>query len=142
MTTQAQIGFGTLFQLFESPSWVTIGEVTNISMPPLQRDAIEATHTESTEGWREFIPGLKNAGEVKVEMNFVPASDSDQRLRNTFDTDVLGQFRIVFDTPVSPTEAITFEGIITNYEVTGPIADKMTASVTIKVSGKATWGVP
>ena len=142
MTTNAQIGYGTLFQIFESPAWVTLGEVTSIMMPPLQRDTHDATHTESPGQWREFIPGLKNAGEVKIEMNFVPASETDQRIRDTFDSDVVPQFRIVFDTPVSPTEAITFSGIVTNYEATGPIADKMVATLTVKVSGAVTWGVP
>lgn len=143
MTTNAAIAYGTLMQILESPNnWVTLGEVTSINMPSLQRDTHDATHMESPEAWREFIPGLKNAGEVKLELNFVPASATDQRIRDTFDTDVVPQWRIVFSVPTSPNEAITFSAIVTNYEVTGPVADKMTASLTMKISGKAIWGQP
>jgi predicted secreted protein len=143
MTTNAKIGYGNLFQLFQAApanDFVTVAEVTSITMPPQQRDAIEATHTESPEGWREFIPGLKNAGEVKLEMNFVAASDSDSLIRSTFDSDDLTRARILFRSPDSPTEAITMDVIVTNYEVSGPIADKMVASVTLKISGKPVWG--
>ena len=140
MTTNAKIGFGSLFEIFDNGDYVTVGEVTNITPPPLSRDAHDATHTESTEGWREFIPGLKNAGEIKIEMNFVPSSASDALIREQFDSDSLTQCRIKFPAGISPAEALTLQAIVTNYETTGPIADKMSASLTLKVSGKPTWG--
>jgi predicted secreted protein len=140
MTTEAVIGYGTLFQIFEDPVWTTLGEVTSITLPSLQRDAVEATHMQSPDAWREFIPGLKNAGEVKIEMNFVPASATDEKIRATFATNTVPQFRIALNTPASPTEAVIFSGIVTNYEVTGPLADKMAATLTVKVSGAVTWG--
>ena len=100
MATNARIGHKTLFQLFDqtvSPAaWFTVGEVKNITPPSFARDAVDATHTESPEAWREFIPGLKDAGEITAELNLVPDSDSTEKLLGTFDSDDLQQARILF----------------------------------------------
>jgi predicted secreted protein len=135
MTTNAAIGFGTLFQLSVASVFTTLGEVTSITMPNLARDAVDATHTESTGGWREFIPGLKDPGEVKIEMNFDPDGNTDQIIRDTFDSDSLQIGRIVFPSPSSPTEGVEFDCIVTGYEVEVPLDDKMGATLTLKVSG-------
>jgi predicted secreted protein len=140
MTTQARIGFGTVFQIQDqdaSPvAYVTVGEVTNITLPNLTRDAVDATHTESTGGWREFIPGLRDAGEVSIEMNFVSGSASDTLIRAQFASDSLSLCKILFDT--SPADGVSFSGIVTGYEVQAPLDDKVAATLTVKVSGAVT----
>ena len=91
MTTLASIGHSNLFQILNtavSPTaWTTVAEVGNITPPSFARDAQDATHTESTEGWREFIPGLKDGGEISVELNFVPDTDSTALVLAQFDSD-------------------------------------------------------
>jgi predicted secreted protein len=140
VTTQARIGFGTVFQIQDTDAspvaYVTVGEVTNISLPALSRDAVDATHTESTGGWREFIPGLKDAGEVSIEMNFVHQSASDTLIRAQFSKDTLTACRILFDT--SPEDGVSFNAVVTGYEVAVPIDDKVAATLTLKVSGSVT----
>jgi predicted secreted protein len=140
MTTSARIGFGTVFQIRDiaaSPiAYVTVGEVTNITLPNLTRDAVDATHTESTEGYREFIPGLKDSGEASIEMNFVSGSASDTLIRAQFALDTLTACKILFDT--SPEDGVSFNAILTGYEVQAPLDDKVAATLTLKVSGKVT----
>jgi predicted secreted protein len=145
MTTDAKVGFGNLFQIFDqnaSPeAWVTVAEVKNITPPAYARDAQDATHTESTEGWREFVPGLKDGGEISVEMNFVPDSDTTDRIMATFNSDELQQVRILFadgsQAGQTPTcSKFTCSGVVTGFASEGPIDDVMTATVTFKISGK------
>jgi predicted secreted protein len=141
MTTLARIGFGTVFQIRDldaSPvAYVTIGEVTNITLPAVSRDAVDATHTESTGGYREAIPGLKDNGEVTIEMNYVHQSASDVLIRAQFALDTLTQCKILFDT--SPEDGVSFNAIVTGYEVAAPIEDKVSATLTLKVSGVVTY---
>jgi predicted secreted protein len=148
MTTNARIGAGNLFQLFDqtvSPAaWITIGEVKNITPPSFARDAVDATHTESPEAWREFIPGLKDGGEITAELNLVPDSDSTEKLLGTFDSDELQQVRILFkdgvQTGPTPTcSRFTASGIVTGLPLEAPIDGVMAATVTLKVSGKPTF---
>lgn len=142
MATNAKIGHGTLFAILSdsvSPAdYVTVAEVTNITPPNLARDAVDATHTASSEGWREFIPGLKDAGEVTFEMNFVPSGASTDLVLEAFNADDPVSCKITFpDTP--PTEW-TFSAICTGFEPEAPVDDKMVASVTLKLTGKPTLG--
>lgn len=148
MTTLAAIGHGNLLQIFDtgaSPdAWVTVAEVTNITPPNLSRDAQEATHTESTEGWREFIPGLKDAGEVSAELNFVPDSDTTALLMAQFDSATLTTARILFadgDVDASPLTCSvwTFSAVLTGFPPEAPVDGKMTATATFKISGKPTF---
>lgn len=137
MTTNAKIGHGSLFEIedtTQSPvAFVKVAEVLNITPPALARDAIDATHTESTEGWREFIPGLKDGGEVSVEMNFIPGHASLDLILALFSRDA-GNFRITF--PDSPATVWTFSAFITGFEPEAPLEDKMTATATFKLTGK------
>lgn len=148
MTTNASIGHSNLFQILDTDAspdtWTTVAEVGNITPPAFARDAQDATHTESTEGWREFIPGLKDAGEMSCELNLVPDSATMDLILGTFDSDELQQVRILFadgtQTGPSPTcSRFTCFGIITGFPLEAPMEDKMSATVTVKISGKPTF---
>lgn len=139
MTTNARIGHGVTFAIFDtavSPDdYVTLAEVTSITPPSLARDAVEATHTESPEKWREFIPGLKDAGEVTIELNFIPDGAAITKLLALINSDVVSNCRIRFNDP-SPAILWVFNAYLTAIEPEAPIDDKMTASTTWKLTGK------
>jgi predicted secreted protein len=140
MATSAKIGYGCLFSLGDvnSPqAYTPLAEITNISPPTLARDAVDATHSQSPEGWRDFIPGLKDGGEVTVEMNFIPSGDSTDRLIAAFNSDNLLNCKIAFND--SPATEWTFQAICTAFAPEGPVEDKMSASATFKVTGKPTF---
>jgi predicted secreted protein len=134
-----------LFQILDtsvSPdTWTTVAEVGNITPPSYARDAQDATHTESTEGWREFIPGLKDGGEISCELNLVPDSNTMDMILEQFDSDVLTQVRILFADGVQtgnppPCSKFTCSGVVTGFKPEAPMDDKMKATLTFKVSGK------
>lgn len=136
MTTQAKIGYGVLFKIGNGASpevFTTVAEVTSITPPSLARDSIDASHEESPEGWREFIGGMKDGGEVSLELNFVPGSATTILLMAEIEA-AAGNKQIVFTTG----EIFSFKALCTAFEPDAPLDDKMVASVTYKVSGKPT----
>lgn len=141
MTTAAKIGHGSLFALWNEalspPAYGTVAEVTQITPYKLSRDAQEATHTESPDGVREFIPGLVDFGEASIEMNFIPGGESDKRIRALFLQKTLARGQVSF--PTSPPKLLQLNAICTAYEPAMPLDDKMTASATFKISGKPTF---
>jgi predicted secreted protein len=148
MTTEAKIGRGNKFQLFDTnaspPAWTTVAEVKNITPPAYARDTQEATHTESPDGYREFVSGLRDAGEISVELNFVPDSDTTDMVFASFDSDELQQVRILFrdgsQSGPSPTcSKFTASGFITGFTTEGPLDDVMSGTVNFKISGKPTF---
>lgn len=135
MTTQAKIGHGNLFKIGNGATpevFTTVAEVTAIKPPSLSRDSVDVTHMQSTEKWREFIMGLKDGGEVSIDVNFVTDSASTLLMLAEFDTDTVGNKQIVFTSG----SVWSFAAGCTGFEPDSPIDDKMSATVTFKISGK------
>jgi Lambda phage tail tube protein, TTP len=129
MPTSVTIGYGSRLAYFSGAAFVDIAEITNLKAPGYSRDAIDATHMASPNNFREFIAGLMDAGEVSLDVNFIPsASDVFVSIMVAG----VGQFRLTHPNGVR----MSFDAIMTGYEPSEPLDDKMTASVTIKVSGK------
>lgn len=135
MTTSAAIGYSSEFHIWDStlgtPAFVKISEVTSITPPNEQIDIIDVTHMDSPSNYREFIQGLTDPGECGFEMNFVPGSASEDLVLAVKAGGVAVQCKVVF-----PNAATwTFAAFVTGYEPAVPVDDKMTATVTMKVTG-------
>jgi predicted secreted protein len=141
--TQAAIGYGTLLQYSNGaspPQWTTLAEVTNITGPGMSRELPDATHMESPGGWREFLGGLKDAGEITVECNHLPhhaSQDASTGVLALFASGARTAWRIVF--PVSPEVIWEMDAVVSAFEPSFPVEDKMGLSVTLKVSGQPSF---
>lgn len=117
---------------------VEVAEVTNIGGPSLSRNAIDATHHKSPNAWAEFIKGIKDAGEVSMDIQYVPTNATHNAsaglLSDFADDTTISVWTLTFP----DTTVWTFPGFLTGFEPGAPIDDKLTASVTIKVSGAPT----
>jgi Lambda phage tail tube protein, TTP len=149
MTTQkVQIGYGNLFQLWDldasPPMWVTVARVVDITPINYTRDAPDATHTESPDGFREFLPGLADGGEIGVTLKFVPDSYTTDMILATFTSKALQNARVLFadgDQDGSPMTCSTFTapGIVTGFSAEAPMEDGQNATITYKISGKPSF---
>lgn len=137
MTTEARIGYGTLFYSDDGDSpgqWPLIAEVTSITPPGLSRDTVDATHMQSPEKWREFIAGLKDGGECQIEFNLVPGGATMEAMVAEFDSDEFTTRRVVF-----PDGTLwEFDAACTNFEQEASLDDKMAGTGTFKITGKPT----
>lgn len=113
-------------------AFTPIANVTNITPPSLSRDTSDVTAHDSADGWREFIGLLKDGGEVSIDVNYDPSKHDT--LVDDFDDVDTRSYKITFP---DATEW-AFEAIMTGFEPDAPHDDKLTASVTFKVSGKPT----
>jgi hypothetical protein len=131
--TQASIGYGSFFHISQDSgtTWVELAEVYDITPPSDEVDEIDATHMQSPNRTREFIPGLIDPGEASFEMNFIPGSDSDAKIRAIKAAGERVQCRITFPNGVK----WAFAGWVSGYEPAAPNDDKMTATVTWRVTG-------
>lgn len=140
MTTSARIGYGTLFKTGDGASpetFTTLAEVTSITPPSIARDTIDASHEQSPGAWREFIAGMKDGGEVSLDLNFVGAGPALLALTAELDLDgssAVKNREIVF----ADGSMFAFAAILTGLEPDAPLDDKMSATATFKVTGKPT----
>jgi hypothetical protein len=131
--TEARIGYGTVLEiaLASAPTDFTyIRETYNATPPSDKDDQVDATHFQSPNRYREFIPGLTDAGEASVEMNYVPGSATDRFLNSVKGKRLIA--RLTFPNGVQ----IIFMASRASYERSAPNDDKMTATLTLKVSGE------
>lgn len=131
--TAALIGYGALLEIStdSGSTWTEIEEVFNITPPSSSVDIIDATHMQSPGRDREFIVGLNDPGECSMEMNFVPGSATDEFLLTVKAAYATVKCRVTWPNAVT----WAFDGLMTGYEPSAPNEDKMTATVTFKVTG-------
>ena len=135
--TIATIGLGVVLKQGDgesSEAFTDFGlEIVSTGTVGITRDAIEATHMQSPNGYAEMIAGLKRSTEFSMEFNWVPANTG------TIQTAIeaaAGNWQMLF--PDAST--VTVAGFISGFEI-GSITPegKMTGSATFTPSGKATW---
>lgn len=133
MPSAAVLGYNVDFSIYNGSTYTQVAEVTNITWPGYKRDAIDVTFMDSTSGFREFIPGLKDAGEVTVELNWTPSATDPVLAALT--ADAVGQFKLQYNAGVN----VVFKAIVTSYEMQSPLGEKLSATATFKVTGVPTW---
>ena len=135
-------GFGTLIKIGDGATtevFTTVAQVKSISGPGLSMDAIDATHHSSTAGWREYIGGLLDGGEVSFDINYDPVEnthDAGTGLLKDMSDKTVRNFQVVF--PDTATTTWTVAALVTGFEVGAPIDDILSAAVTLKLSGQPT----
>jgi len=139
--TDAHIGYGTLYEIFDPTldEFIEVAEVINVTPGEATADRIDATHMQSPNRRREYISGLIDNGEASFEINWVPGSDTDEMLRTLFESGQTVEHRITFPGS-TPRNTVTYEASIIGYSKAIPIDDRMTATITVAVSGAETWG--
>lgn len=117
----------------------SIGELSEISGVQLSRETIDVTTLNSTDGFREFISGMADGGEVSFSGNYDPKDAGQAQVLNALTTGNAASWSIVFPTSLSASWA--FDGILTGYNVTAPVGDKLGFEGSIKVTGKPVLSV-
>ena len=142
MATSAISGFGTLLKIGDGGGtevFTTIAEVTDISGPGLSMDTMEATSHSSTAGWKEFVAGLLDAGEVTFSVNFL-ITNATQSYTSGLIRDMVNRtarhFQLVFPNVGNTTWAFT--ALVTAFEPAEPIDDVLKADCTLKITGQPT----
>ena len=118
--------------------FTTIAQVISVDGPDGSREAIDVTDHGNTDGFREFVAGLADGGEVSFEMHYdqnLATQDESTGLVKEFIDGSKKNYRITWP----DSSKVTFAAIITALSVAAPVEGKLTASCSMKISGKPTW---
>jgi len=132
--TIALLGYGGQMSMETasgSGTFVAILEVNEIKPPSPKPSKIDATHFQSPNRTMEFISGLIDPGDMSFSFNFVPGGVADTAIRAWIASGDTRKLRITWVN--GPTW--TFSGTNGGYDINVPINDKMTATVTVTVTG-------
>ncbi len=138
--TDAKIGYGSKYAIWDAgadpAAFVEVAEVINITPGEATADRVDATHMQSPGRRREYISGLIDSGEASFEINWIPGSDTDVMLRELFTSGDTVEHRITFPGGVT----VTYDASIIGFSKAIPLDDRMTATITVAISGDETWG--
>ncbi|TSA10046.1 MAG: hypothetical protein D4R73_05935 [Deltaproteobacteria bacterium] len=132
---EAIAGMGTQFRRWNSATglWEKIALITKIGGPDSKRDTQDATSLDTVGGYRTFIGGLRDGGNVKLSMQF--SRDTYEVMRADFEDDDLKNYEIAL--PDNDQTSMEFMGLVTELPLS--VDEKIiTADVTIKISGPVT----
>ena len=127
---------GTTFTMGATAEASTaIGGLTSIGGVEISADTVDVTALDSDGGYREFLPGFKDAGEVPLE-GFLDDDDTGQFAAYTaLESGEVQKCEINFPNG----SKWSFDGILTGFSTSASLEDAVSFSTTIKVSGKPTF---
>lgn len=132
MATRA---LGTTISIGDVPT--LIGGLTSIGGLELSADTIDVTTLDSDGGYREFIAGFKDGGEVALSGYLDNTAGKGQaEMYTAFESGDVEDFVITF--PAESKAKWTFKGVVTGFGTSADLEDPLAFSGSIKVSGKPT----
>ena len=132
MANDGKIGMGMVHKI----DGVTIVGVEDCNGIELLRPPIDSTNYGS--GGKQSVPGLLEASNIQLEIQFKPTETSHIALKNAFADKLAHVF--VFEHPFSSVLTGTFNACVTKYAVTQPKEDLMMLSVELAPeAGSVVW---
>lgn len=118
-----------------------IGEITSIGGPSLDSDIVDVTTLASTDGYKEFIQGFRDGGEVPIAGNMYPADTLGQAaLLTDFNAGTLGSYTITFPTSMGATW--TFSALVKSFKAgDADVGGALKFEAVFKISGKPSFNV-
>jgi predicted secreted protein len=117
----------------------TIAGVESLSIDFGTADQIDVTDWDSA-GYEELIGGIARGGSVTFQVNTTPETSGTtnyEKIRTLHASQAVTEFQL--EVGSTPAVTIVFSAILSNFSMDIPTADKVVTSVTLSVSGAATW---
>lgn len=128
-----QIGDGATIEVFTS-----VAEITELEILNLSRDAIDVTSHASPDGYREKIPGMRDAGSLSIKANWLPTNatqDATTGLLSTFNDNLNHNFKIILPDSLA---TVSCRGHVGEFKTSGPIEEQGQLEFTLELTGKPT----
>lgn len=118
-----------------------VASLTSIDGVSVSADTIESTTLDTVGGYRTFVNGLKDAGEVSVSGYFTYSAHNT--LLADFEAGTSNSYTIEFpDRATTKGTTWSFSGIVTAFGTSADLEDMVSFEATIKLTGKPTLAAP
>lgn len=143
--TQAKIGKGTTLAVGDASSpinFVSILEMVELSgTPGGTPDRVSVFNHDSPTMWDEVLTGIIRPKTITIQGNWQKAGASantvSMALQTQMEVGTTKYFRITL--PTTTPQTITFQALVTDWQVTTPIADAMRVVFSLENTGSPVW---
>ena len=119
----------------------TLANVTGISGLDSEVSVIDVTSHDSTGSYREKVASFIDAGQVALDVNFDPNVATHRATTGGIlylrDQRLTVPWEVKF--PGSPSHKVAFQAFVKSAPFDAPFDDKLAMTVTLEVTGSATW---
>jgi predicted secreted protein len=140
----ASRGWGSKFRKVSGTNQTNLAQILDITGPGFEVDDIDTSNMDSANRAREFIAGMIDGGEVTFDVVYAKAQmtilkglvggNTTTTNNDSFELELSDR------TATNGTGSVfAFAGYVSGLEPQAPFEDKVTASVTVKVSGEVTF---
>jgi predicted secreted protein len=106
--------------------------VLDLAGPNESQDMIDVTSQDSTNQYREKLPGLRDGGKITGDMNWLPSNAVHQGMREDFSNQTLRNWKILF----RDNSYAIVSAYVESLEVTAGIGNQLKRSFTLDISGE------
>lgn len=106
-------------------------ELVDVDYGGVSAETVDVTHQKSTSLYREFLPGLRDGGEVTLTGNFDEAQ---------LNLGIIGTSGTLTISRTGWTKSLSCTAICTNVgQISASLGQKITTKITFKISGPPTF---
>lgn len=136
MAKSRSVGTKLLIAAATGNTDVEVGGLSSISGIDASADEVEVTDMGNTDGYREYLPGFKDGGEVSVSGYMDGADAGQSRMYDLMESGDVVDCKIQFPAKIGKTWS--FKAGVTKFTTSADVDDAITFEATLKVSGKPT----
>lgn len=131
-------GYGTSLQVADAVGvYTTVAEVKSIDGPQLDGNVVDVTNMDSSQGWREKIVTLMNAGQISFEVNYIPTGathNATTGVLSLLKNRTKRNWKITYP-DTGATVLGPFEAYVQSFRISAPLEGVLTGAVTLEVTG-------
>jgi hypothetical protein len=133
-------GFGITFEytVDTGSTWLPVGSIQDATPPAISKDTYETTHHGTPGGHKTFAGSLVDFGEASIVIQYDPDNAAHLALRTRAATanETAQMYQFTYADTGATVESFT--AVCTGFESATPIDNKITATITFKLSGAST----
>lgn len=142
MATKQRIVYGTTAEWSDDggTTYTAIPEVKGLVVPEVQIEYQDATNLDSPNGFREYVPGLKDAGEITITSGYTSAGYATAEGYRTAGTLITFKTTLPLETGQSTSgDEFVFAGFVSPALETNDVGDIIAMNLNIRTSGDVTF---
>lgn len=139
MTNQIIAYGATVERSQNGTTWAEIAECKGVAIPVVTTEYIEATSLDSPNGFREYIKGLKDSGEVTVPAGYTAAAYEQQLSDQAFNGAIYYRTTMPAAPNQSTGDVFEFRGFPTPEIEVGDVGAIVGMNIRIRTTGDVEW---
>jgi hypothetical protein len=120
-------------------TWANIPECTGIAIPATETDYQEVTSLDSPGGFREYIPGLKDAGTLSVPCGYTSDGYAQAVADQALGVPILYRTTLAVAVDQDTADVFEFEGFPTPTLEGNDVGAPVGMTLTIRITGDVTF---